>query len=272
MKNKFSIGEMSKLHNTPVKTLRYYDEIDLFRPIETDPNSGYRYYSTEQFEHLNTINYLKALGVPLKDIRLQLESRDMQAFIDLLKREKENTERKIKDLEGIRSRFDNRIAELERAKRIDDLEVVHVRHIEERKIVSLRTSIGSEPELELSLRRLENLTRRTSSIFIGGVGLTICKEDVLRYKVDRYNSIFILTEQEVHDETFVSALPKGDYACIYFRGNHTDALRYYRLLLRFMGDNRLSIAGDAIERTIIDPFISRNKEDHLTEIQIPVTS
>jgi len=56
MKNRFSIGEMSILHNVPVKTLRYYDEIGLFKPIEVDSNNRYRYYSTEQFEQLNTIN------------------------------------------------------------------------------------------------------------------------------------------------------------------------------------------------------------------------
>ena len=58
MKNRFSIGEMSKLHNTTIKTLRYYDEIGLLEPIQIDENNGYRYYSTEQFEQLNIINYL----------------------------------------------------------------------------------------------------------------------------------------------------------------------------------------------------------------------
>ncbi|UZM97938.1 MerR family transcriptional regulator [Lysinibacillus sp. MHQ-1] len=32
----------------------------------TDKNNGYRYYSTEQFEQLNTIHYLKELGFFIK--------------------------------------------------------------------------------------------------------------------------------------------------------------------------------------------------------------
>ena len=55
MQNRFSIGEMSKLMNIPVKTLRYYDEIGLFKPHEVNRHTGYRYYSTEQFEQLDTI-------------------------------------------------------------------------------------------------------------------------------------------------------------------------------------------------------------------------
>ncbi|WP_230591222.1 MerR family transcriptional regulator [Lysinibacillus sphaericus] len=69
MKNRFSIGEMAKLHKTTIKTLRYYDEIDLLKPMYTDKNNGYRYYSTEQFEQLNTIHYLKELGFSLKEIK-----------------------------------------------------------------------------------------------------------------------------------------------------------------------------------------------------------
>ena len=44
----YTINEFSKLSNTSVTTLRYYDEIDLFKPSYTDIFSGYRYYIEEQ--------------------------------------------------------------------------------------------------------------------------------------------------------------------------------------------------------------------------------
>lgn len=153
MKNRFSIGEMAKLHNTPIKTLRYYDEIGLFEPIEVDHCNGYRYYSTEQFEQLHTINYLKALGLSLKEIKSQLETRSFDDFLQLLQRQKESTESKIKELERNVQRFENRMKELRLARNITDLEVVRFREIEERQIVRLHETIRSEPELELSLRK-----------------------------------------------------------------------------------------------------------------------
>ena len=55
MNKLFTIGEMAKLFGINAKTLRYYDEIGLIRPEHTDPMTGYRYYSTGQFERLNTI-------------------------------------------------------------------------------------------------------------------------------------------------------------------------------------------------------------------------
>ena len=46
MRELFTIGEMAKLFQTNIRTLRYYDEIGLLKPEWRDDNSGYRYYST----------------------------------------------------------------------------------------------------------------------------------------------------------------------------------------------------------------------------------
>ena len=61
MKSNFTIGEVSKLFDMNVRTLRYYDSIGLLRPEEVDGETGYRYYSLKQFEALNTIKYLRTL-------------------------------------------------------------------------------------------------------------------------------------------------------------------------------------------------------------------
>jgi hypothetical protein len=36
------IGDFSKLSRVPVKTLRYYDEMGLLKPVEVDSLTGYR--------------------------------------------------------------------------------------------------------------------------------------------------------------------------------------------------------------------------------------
>ncbi|AIQ47318.1 hypothetical protein R70723_16535 [Paenibacillus sp. FSL R7-0273] len=63
MNSMFLIGEMAKLFQIDIRTLRYYDEIGLFTPASVDVHTGYRYYSIEQFESLNTILYLKKLRI-----------------------------------------------------------------------------------------------------------------------------------------------------------------------------------------------------------------
>lgn len=64
----FKIGEFSKLAKKTVKTLRYYDEVDLLKPIFVDDN-GYRYYKTEQLNDLIEIVELRNLNIPIADIK-----------------------------------------------------------------------------------------------------------------------------------------------------------------------------------------------------------
>src|SRR5690625_2452514 len=112
---------MAKLHNLPVKTLRYYDEIDLFKPIEVDPNTGYRYYSVEQFKVLDIINYLKVLGMPLKEIKYYLSHRDLTEFIESLHEYKKITEAKIAELQIAKSKIEERIYDFLRVQEIDNI-------------------------------------------------------------------------------------------------------------------------------------------------------
>jgi DNA-binding transcriptional MerR regulator len=65
----YKIGDFSKEVNLPVKTLRYYDEINLFKPIEVDLFTGYRYYSDEQINDLKIILMLKEVGFTLEEIK-----------------------------------------------------------------------------------------------------------------------------------------------------------------------------------------------------------
>lgn len=72
-KNKFKIGEFSKLNRITVKTLRHYEEIGLLKPNEIDEWTGYRYYDVSQFQKLSTILYLKKLRFSLEEIRNMFE-------------------------------------------------------------------------------------------------------------------------------------------------------------------------------------------------------
>lgn len=65
----FRIGEFSKIAQTAVSQLRYYDQIGLFRPEHTDPFTGYRYYHASQLPDLNRILAMKELGLTLEQIQ-----------------------------------------------------------------------------------------------------------------------------------------------------------------------------------------------------------
>lgn len=269
MKNKFTIGQIAKLHNIPVKTLRYYNEIGLFNPIEVDENNGYRYYSTEQFERLNTINYLKVLGIPLKEIKSLLEVSNTHFFLAQLEKQKEITTNKIIELTHIKHIITERIKEVQKASTVSEVDTVFIRSIGERKVFRLKQAFCSQHELEMYLRKLENKLNKTSTLFIGKVGLTVSMENIKNNNFQEYNSVFI---QEIHncESDLVDIFPEAQYACIYYRGDHSQSTKYYQKIMDYLLQTGYEIAGDSIERTLINEYISKNPEDYLTEIQIPV--
>ena len=68
------IGDFSKLSRVSIKTLRYYDEMGLLKPIEVDRFTGYRYYEFDQLPRLYRILALKDLGFSLEEIGRLLKS------------------------------------------------------------------------------------------------------------------------------------------------------------------------------------------------------
>jgi DNA-binding transcriptional MerR regulator len=69
-----SIGRFADASGLTVKALRHYDEIGLLVPARVDPDSGYRYYDAAQVEDAVTIRRLRALELPLDEIRTLLEA------------------------------------------------------------------------------------------------------------------------------------------------------------------------------------------------------
>lgn len=87
-----SIGEFSNICKVSTKTLRYYAEIGLILPEETNPENGYRYYSIKQLETMLFINRLKSYNFSLEEIKTLLElkeTQDEKLYMTLLKKEKE---------------------------------------------------------------------------------------------------------------------------------------------------------------------------------------
>lgn len=106
----YKIGKFSKLVNVPVKTLRYYDEINLFKPQEIDLFSGYRYYSEKQIDDLEVILSLKEVGFSLEEIKKNKNNYTealMQKKKEELMLEQENLENKIRKLDYLRSKIKN---------------------------------------------------------------------------------------------------------------------------------------------------------------------
>ena len=72
--NMLKIGEFSRLAQVTVKALHHYDDIGLLHPADTDPSTGYRYYTLEQLPRIHRIMVLRELGLSLEQVAEVLDA------------------------------------------------------------------------------------------------------------------------------------------------------------------------------------------------------
>ncbi|WP_431027228.1 MerR family transcriptional regulator [Lysinibacillus sp. LZ02] len=104
MSTQYSIGEFAKKTGMTIRTLHYYDEMDLLKPSFLSA-SGRRYYSDENIIQLQKIVSLKFLGYSLEKIHelIYLTDWDLQESLQFQKQEmvqkREHLDRVIRALD-----------------------------------------------------------------------------------------------------------------------------------------------------------------------------
>lgn len=84
-----SIGRFSELTALTIKALRLYGRLGVLPPAVVDLSSGYRYYTPDQVDVARRIQRLRALDMPLEEIRALLAERDAAAARARLRRHRE---------------------------------------------------------------------------------------------------------------------------------------------------------------------------------------
>lgn len=102
---KLKIGEFSQMMQVTVKTLRHYEQKGLLLPDEVDEWTGYRYYSIDQMQKLNTIRNLQQLGFSLDEIKEIFEEDSQVPTIEQLSEKIEETQRRLQKLRTRRERL-----------------------------------------------------------------------------------------------------------------------------------------------------------------------
>ena len=75
-----TIKEFASLCGCNAQTLRYYDKIDLLKPVKVDPWSGYRFYEKSQAVDFIKIKNLQAADFTIEEIKALLTLPDQQVY------------------------------------------------------------------------------------------------------------------------------------------------------------------------------------------------
>lgn len=270
-KNLFRISEVAKMFHLSASTLRHYENIGLLSPAYIAPGSGYRYYSTEQFEILNTVRYLRALDMPLCDIESFLKNRDIDGMEEMLCQQKEAVVQKERELKRIEQKIERRLHWLRDAQSVELDQVSQIR-LPETRIVWMENPLKLQGflDLEVPIRQMDQ-SDAEAVVFLGKVGVGISEEHLRTRQTATYDGAFLMLDQEDIYSGKTSILPETLCVRIRFRGSHPEAARQYEILLNYIEKENLQIAGFSREVTLIDNGITSDTGKFVTEICIPVT-
>ena len=110
----YKIGVFSKLTQVSGSTLRYYDDIGLFKPEYIDAETGYRFYRATQIPELNRIVALKELGLNLDQISHVLEKKlSAEAFKGMLELKQAELQQKLQEDQARLRRIAVRLRQLD---------------------------------------------------------------------------------------------------------------------------------------------------------------
>ena len=272
LKNLISISEMAELYGLTRQTLIYYDEIDLFKPVQVADN-GYRYYSRRQIPYLREICFLKSVGIGLKEIVAHFQGRCPQKEMALLQKQKEKILRQITRLHKQRDAINQRISIYEDAVDADAIymEEPFIRPIVARKAIFKEyiQPINKE-NLHLTLMALWKEVFKKEMVPSSGFGSIIKKCSVLKGDslLHAGSCVFLPQWDEEHEHTI--DLPAATYVCMYKYGMPYE-VEHIDTLMKWIKKNGYVLTGDIVDVCLLDTtFYREQKALDFCLLQAPV--
>ena len=265
MKDMFLAGELAKLQKISKQTLLFYDKIGLFKPSYIDPENGYRYYSADQLDYLDTILIMKKIGFPLNEIKEHMKSYTTKNSLAFLRKQIDVINKDILELNMIKNRLERRCEQVEEA----------FSHINIEPEVSMMPSSYllcydvKEPfgmkEISVATKKCyaQALEEDLPIFFQCGVCVPFS-----HIKEGRYTEAVMafVTSDHAKEVPNIQKLPEGLIVSTYHFGNYYDIGGAYKRILHYCQKHNLKIISDSYEFCINDYITSKNEDEFITKI------
>jgi DNA-binding transcriptional MerR regulator len=272
------IGEFSRLSQVPVKTLRYYDDIGLLKPSQTDPFTSYRYYVLDQLPRIHRIMALKELGLSLDEIaQFLLEDFPVEQIRGMFLLKRVQVQQRVREEQARLAQIEFRLRQIEQEGMIDTTDIV-IKRIESFYALTLRGIARPRREREAAGKAInaavkEGLIKPTSSPRVN-----IYYEEEFRGEYDDYERCIPVPSTHTpivtleNGETFkLRELPAIEAVASYMHQGDYDTLgEKYLFLQRWAVENSYKLSG--VWRFVWHqgPMHDVDPSEYLTELQHPI--
>lgn len=267
------IGDFSKLSRVSIKTLRYYDEMGLFKPAHVESVSGYRFYECCQLPRLYRILALKDLGFPLEEIG-QLLSGDLpvgqlQGMLELRKAE---IRQQVREEMSRMEKVETWLRQIEQEDKVSKYDVV-IKKVEAIKVASIRGVVPTPPDQGRLWGELERILAMHHVHTGQEPCLTLYYDEGYQerdWDLEVCEPVF--AETKLAGSARIWSLPEIEsMACVIHHGPFVTISDAYNAIGKWIEANNYRIVGPCREvylRTAKNG--NQNDPDTVTEIQFPV--
>ena len=264
MKKFFKIGEISRLYDIGVDSIRYYEEIGIIKPERSE--SGYRLYSIHDIWRLNVIRDLRSIGFTMEQIREYLEDHTTASSLKLLEEEQEAIQKQMLQLQKLQKNVSHRLNTIRSAQNLP-LHKITQTTLPPRRCHILSEGYQAAEEMDLLIKRLINLDRER--LYIVGsnqIGTVIFCSSLFKKKTLSYQSVFLI------DENGKNIISGGDYLCVTYRGSYSQSTNWGQQLIQYAESHDLKVTGDLLELLWVDIHTTSDESEYITQLQLPVQS
>ncbi|HNZ62982.1 MAG TPA: helix-turn-helix domain-containing protein [Bacillota bacterium] len=245
------IGQMARINNVTVPTLRHYDKLGILKPRYTDPETGYRYYDILQNARLDMIAYMKELGMSLAEIAAVLLTKNLALIEEILAQKNEQIHQNMRELKAQHDAVNRAINAIERYRKSPVTGTLSLEYIDRRYILAVPCSENFYQKSIISYERVLYDLRKSliqhsvSKIHSYNVGTSISRRDFERQSFIA-DKVFIFADSNLAKQLKdVDTLESGMYACVY-SDRFEDETAFATKLLHFCKENHYQISGDYI--------------------------
>ncbi|WP_144504430.1 MerR family transcriptional regulator [Bacillus pumilus] len=268
----FKIGDFSMLSKVPVKTLRYYDQIDLLKPKQIDQDSGYRYYSAEQLLEVNRIFLYKELGFTLKQMaQLLREDISVEQIQGMFLLKESEIQQLIEREQQKLARIKERMHLIKREGCVEKEQEVIIKSVESKRIMSYQSN-GTVDEIPSFFETFHHLLLKHQQESISGPQVVLWRESFEKESEFEFEVGYSVKALKgtLPQEITIRTLPAEEtMATLLFHSHSPSAQTACIDLATWIENNGYRVKEDQPGREIYYP-LSETEEGRLIEIQIPI--